>query len=134
MRAIGTALEQYNAGKEVEERLSNHNVIGFVDRYRTHRLKLCNEGAGPPRVILSPDPAASNSKLDPLSPLVVARVPPEILDGHDGFLYSPGTKKKNPFLTHFIGELYVKGQDRVTGDTCGDAKTLLPAKDPIGLE
>lgn len=115
-RWIGTLLEQYNEDKYARERKANLKVIGFVDDYQTHVMELCPDG-GPMRV------AMKRTGTDPRtewSPLVVASAPPEILDGHDGFLYWPKTGKKNPLLVSFIGELYTLGQEHVMGG-CGAA-------------
>jgi hypothetical protein len=55
---------------------------------------------------------------DPYSPLVSARAPRELLDGHDGFLYSPTAGKLNFRLLHFLIDLYRLGIDQVGAERC----------------
>jgi hypothetical protein len=117
-RWLGTLSEQYNEAKYGQERKSNLKTIGFVDDYQTHTMELCPEGDGT-RVVLK------RTGTDPQtewSPLVVASAPPEILDGHDGFLFWPKTGRKNPLLVGFIGELYTLGQGHVMGGCGSKAK------------
>ena len=115
-RWVGTLLEQYNEDKYARERKANLKVIGFVDDYQTHVMEPCPDAPGT-RVVMKRINADPRTEW---SPLVVASAPPEVLDGHDGFLYWPKTGKKNPMLVGFIGELYTLGQEYVMGE-CGVA-------------
>jgi pimeloyl-ACP methyl ester carboxylesterase len=112
-RWVATVFEGYNELHPDRERAANLNAIGFVDRYRTHRLKKCKVG-GQDTVVMAQDFVGGNT--DPNSPLVVARATPDVIDGHDGFLYSAAEKNLDLSrgLFDFLLSLYLKGQATVS--------------------
>lgn len=113
-RRIGTLFEGYDESirrSESRERESNWHAIGFVDRYRTHRLCLQTSGSGQTRAVaaLAP-PASADWKQDEFAPVWVIGAPPEIVDGHDGFLYArkSGTSPQ-PYLLEWLIDLHAIG-------------------------
>jgi hypothetical protein len=108
---MATILEHYNDLHGENERNANLNVIGFVDRYRTHRLLQCLV-EGKRQIVLQEDfggPARDHN-----APLLVARATPDVIYGHDGFLYSPATGELNTALMFFLADLYRQGQQAVS--------------------
>jgi pimeloyl-ACP methyl ester carboxylesterase len=73
------------------ERNANLCAIGFVDRYRTHRLCLRSDDASSYATIsatLTPVSTADPRTVWSRAVWVVGAAPPDIVDGHDGFLYA----------------------------------------------
>lgn len=115
MRRLATIFERYGAHHSDDERSANISTVGFVDRYRTHRLRECLVD-GRKTVVMQPEYAGPAR--DPYSPLVAARAPKGLLDGHDGFLYSPTENRINFTLLHFLIDLYRVGLDHVGAERC----------------
>jgi hypothetical protein len=112
-RWVATALDSYNGQHREEERSSNLNVIGFIERYRTHRLKTCRVN-GETQVVMTKDFGDSSHRPDLNTPLFVARAAPDILDGHSGFLYS-STGRLAPALFRFVIRFYQYGVESIPG-------------------
>jgi hypothetical protein len=100
----------YGALKAAEE-AANLHAIGFVHRYRTHRLCRVDSGANSKQTVAvftpSPDVAAADVE-DPAAPVWVVGAAQEIINGHDGFLYAtvtPGTPPE-PFLLEWLLDLH----------------------------
>ena len=110
-RWMATILEHYNDLHRENERNANLNVIGFVDRYRTHRLQQCLVN-GKTEIVLQED--FGGAARDRNTPLLVARAAPNVIYGHDGFLYSPATGELNTVLMSFLADIYKRGQDAVS--------------------
>ena len=113
-RRIGTITEGYDESiprSESRERESNWHAIGFVDRYRTHRLCLQSIGSGETRAVaaLAP-PKSPDWTQDEFAPIWVIGAPPEIVNGHDGFLFArkSGTSPK-PYLMEWLIALHAIG-------------------------
>lgn len=113
-RRIGTVTEGYDESiprSESRERESNWHAIGFVDRYRTHRLCLQSVDGGEPRAVaaLAP-PKSPDWTQDEFAPIWVIGAPPEIVNGHDGFLYARKTgKAPQPYLLEWLINLHAIG-------------------------
>lgn len=100
-RKVLTLLEKYPPKPDEEvgdkdERESNTHAIGFIDRLRTHRLCLQKTADGFHALaypVPAPTAAKNNVESEPAiipevnPPVWVVRAPPEIANGHDGFLY-----------------------------------------------
>lgn len=123
------------------ERDANIHVVGFVKRFQTHRLALgrvndqtCVQES---EIFLKPENTAAISALATQAPqsrspqdalrdakqhsvsatnavqhVWVVGVPPEIVNGHDGFLY-PNAKagKYDPYLLHWLVTVYLRNSD-----------------------
>ena len=106
-RSVTTIFEKYNATSpeaKQAERASNTHAIGFVERYRTHRLCL-KEG----RALLSAERDVNPAAADPRSPVWVVTTTPDIIDGHNGFLYArkDSAAKPEPYLLDWLLQVYV---------------------------
>ena len=108
------------------ERNANLRAIGFVDRYRTHRLCLRPDGAGAYTTIsatLTPvstaDPRTVSSRV-----VWVVGAPPDIVDGHDGFLYARKRQTvPQPYLLYWLVATHVDPRTAVSApNTCGGWK------------
>lgn len=120
-RRVGTLFESYDDSiprSESRERDANWHTIGFVDRYRTHRLCLQPIGGGEYRAVaaLTPPKSLDGSRSqDEFAPIWVVGAPPEIIDGHDGFLYARKAKgkldhyKPQPYLLKWLIDLHTLG-------------------------
>jgi pimeloyl-ACP methyl ester carboxylesterase len=105
------------------ERNANLRAIGFVERYRTHRLCL-RQRSPSAYATVSPTPAPT-STADPQTisgrAAWVVGAPPDIVNGHDGFLYvrtRAGTPQ--PYLLDWLLALHVNRADALSGsNTCG---------------
>lgn len=93
-REVLTLLEAYPAQaggdpKKTRERDSNTHAIGFVERYRTHRLcvKLGADGRSHAFASFMP-PENPEWPFDRFAPVWVLRAPPDIVNGHSGFLFA----------------------------------------------
>src|SRR5215470_11830731 len=86
------------------ERTSNTHAIGFVERYRTHRLCLKDH-----HVLLSAERDVNPVAADPNSPVWVVITTPDIIDGHNGFLYArrDTAAKPEPYLLEWLLKVYV---------------------------
>jgi hypothetical protein len=115
-RKVVTLLEAYPAedvsGRASNERDSNLHAIGFVDRYRTHRLCLRAPAVGQDPVAvasLTPPRTPEWPMTNRFAPVWVVRAPPEIVDGHNGFLYAkpdPAKTKQEPYLLDWLITLH----------------------------
>lgn len=107
-RFVSTLFEKYNATSDQtkeDERNTNLHTIGFVDRYKTHHL--CLEDG---RAVLSEDrrPDSSGTS-DPNAPVWVVTATPDIIQGHDGFLYtSHGANYPPPYLLYWLLDVFLK--------------------------
>jgi hypothetical protein len=117
-RRLLTLLEAYpqdgESGDVSRERDANTHAIGFTDRYRTHRLCLVKAVDGKLRAVASLTPPASAdwTPLDPYAPVWVVGAPPEIVDGHNGFLFArrdPTQAKQQPYLLDWLVDLHLLG-------------------------
>jgi hypothetical protein len=124
-REVLTVFQGYDessAQSRQSERNANLRAIGFVDRYRTHRLCLRSVGAAKYATIAQTLTPASTA--DPRSVAVravwVAGAPPEIVDGHSGFLYARGRGTVlQPYLLDWLVATHVDPKNAVsTPDTC----------------
>ena len=118
-RRVSTALEAYppedDSGTAAKEHDANIHAIGFTQRYVTHRLCLRpNDGASGERhaaAALTP-PEKPDWKLDAFAPVWVLRAPPEIVDGHNGFLFAKpdlSQTKQPPYLLNWLINLHTFG-------------------------
>jgi alpha-beta hydrolase superfamily lysophospholipase len=105
------------------ERDANLRAIGFVDRYRTHRLCLHTEGAITYATVSVALTAASTA--DPRTVATravwVVGAPPDIVDGHNGFLYARkrGTVPQ-PYLLDWLVATHVDPKAAISPPgTCG---------------
>jgi len=125
-REVTTLFEGYDestAQSRAQERNSNLRAIGFVDRYRTHRLCLRTVGTNT-FATLAPT-LTSTSTADPRTVATravwVAGAPPEIIDGHNGFLYARkrGTVPE-PYLLYWLVATHVDPTNAVSAaNSCG---------------
>ena len=90
-RRLLTLFEGYDRSSRLahaEEEESNLHAIGFVSRYRTHRLCV-REGPGGNYATVSLTPALGRGSKDLAArPVWVVGAPPDIVYGHNGFLYA----------------------------------------------
>jgi len=108
------------------ERNANLRAIGFVDRYRTHRLCLRPDGAGAYTTIsatLTPVSTADPRTVSSRAVWVVG-APPDIVDGHDGFLYARKRQTvPQPYLLYWLVATHVDPRTAVSApNTCGGWK------------
>jgi pimeloyl-ACP methyl ester carboxylesterase len=115
-RRVLTVLEKYPPDplNKAHEKQANTHAIGFIDRYKTHRLCL-QPGEASPRAVAAwqPDPNGDWTA-DRFAPVWVLGAPPEIVDGHDGFLYArvdPTTNVQQPYLLNWLITLHAFGVD-----------------------
>jgi hypothetical protein len=114
-----TLLEKYPPDPlhKALEKDANIHAPGFVDRYRTHRLCLKGD-ASKSHAAAAPYRAADGDwQADPFAPVWVVSAPPEIVNGHDGFLYAkadPVSKVQHPYLLDWLISLHAFG---VTADS-----------------
>ena len=113
-RRVGTLLEGYDESiprSGSQERDANWHAIGFVDRYRTHRLCLQPTGGDGYRAVASlTPPKKPDWSQDEFAPVWVVGAPPEIVDGHDGFLYARKAKgTPQPYLLEWLINLHTLG-------------------------
>ena len=128
-RRVLTLFEGYDdstaAAKDME-RNANIRGIGFVDRYRTHRLCLRANGAGAFATVSATLTPASTADPHTVSTRAVWVVgaPPEIVDGHNGFLYArKGKTQPQPYLLNWLVATHVDPKSAVSApDTCGTWK------------
>jgi pimeloyl-ACP methyl ester carboxylesterase len=125
-RHLSTLFEGYDEStsqSRAQERNSNLRAIGFVDRYRTHRLCLRTVGANTFATIsptLTPASTA-NPSMVAMRAVWVAGAPPNIIDGHNGFLYArkTGTVPK-PYLLYWLVATHVDPVNAVSApNSCG---------------
>lgn len=123
-RWFGTLFEGYNdmsskAEDEVEKDANLHTV-GFVKRYQTHRLSLKRGGGHLYVESKFAPPAGTGVEVDPNTPLWVLRAPPQIVDGHDGFLYSRHQDKlvPKPYLLNWLLCVYLSKGDAAGTEQC----------------
>jgi pimeloyl-ACP methyl ester carboxylesterase len=115
-REVLTVLEKYPPDPlhKAHEKQANTHAIGFIDRYKTHRLCI---GPGPstPRAAAAWEPVARGDwQPDRFAPVWVVGAPAEIVDGHNGFLYAkpdPSTKVQQPYLLNWLIALHAFGVD-----------------------
>jgi len=105
------------------ERNANLRAIGFVDRYRTHRLCLRQDGASSHATIsatLTPVSTADPRTVSTRAVWVVG-APPDIVDGHDGFLYARKRQAvPQPYLLYWLVATHVDPKNAVSAsNTCG---------------
>ena len=123
-RKVGTLFEGYDESiprSESRERDANWHTIGFVDRYRTHRLCLQPTGGDGSRAVsaLTP-PKSPDWNQDEFAPIWVVGAPPEIVDGHDGFLYARKAKgTPQPYLLEWLINLHTVGPQSPVTTTPG---------------
>jgi len=106
------------------ERNANLRAIGFVDRYRSHRLCLRTVGTETHATVsptLTPSSTA-NPQTVPVRAVWVVGAPRDIVDGHDGFLYA---RKRGatpqPYLLAWLVATHVNPDLAVSGpDVCGN--------------
>lgn len=124
-RSVLTLFEGYDDSSPQarnNERNANIHAIGFVDRYRTHRLCL-HQGANglyaTASAMLTPQSTANPQTVDKRAVWVVG-APPDIVYGHDGFLYARKTKgSPQPYLLEWLVATHVSPADAVSApDSC----------------
>lgn len=125
-RHLTTLFEGYDEStnqSRAQESTANLRAIGFVDRYRTHRLCLLTVGTNT-FATLSPT-LTTASTADPRTVATravwVAGAPPDIIDGHNGFLYArkSGTTPK-PYLLYWLVATHVDPANAVSAaNSCG---------------
>ncbi len=104
------------------ERDANLRAIGFVDRYRTHRLCLRSNGANAYATVSVTLTAASTA--DPRTASTravwVVGAPADIVDGHDGFLYArQRAAVPKPYLLFWLVATHVDPTNAVSApNTC----------------
>lgn len=123
-RWVGTLFEGYNdmssSAEDDVERDANHHTVGFVKRYQTHRLSLKTDGRRSYVESKFEPPAGTDIEVDPNTPLWVVRAPSEIIEGHDGFLYSrhAGEMIPKPYLLDWLLCLYLSHGDVPLSEQC----------------
>ena len=125
-RHVLTLFEGYDestAESRDRERNANLRAIGFVDRYRTHRL--CLREVGDVKFATISATLTPVSTADPHTvqgrAVWVAGAPANIVDGHDGFLYARQTGKvPEPYLLYWLVATHVDPTNAVSApNTCG---------------
>lgn len=126
LRRILSVFESYSPDQDgamaVLEKTSNLHAIGFVDRYRTHRVcRLDDAGAQKTVVAFTPPAGARADEVqDHRAPVWVIGAPADIIDGHDGFLYAhavPGSPPEPLLLNWIIGLHTTKPNQGLAPDT-----------------
>jgi hypothetical protein len=103
-RFVSTLFEKYAPEPTRQyEREANLHAIGFIDRYKTHRLCLKDNKA----VLAAESPAGPETQPPRRSPVWVVKATPDIIDGHNGFLYGRNSTE-NLYLLEWLVEVYVK--------------------------
>ena len=125
-RRLLTLFEKYDdstpQSREIERNV-NLRAIGFVARYRTHRLCLRSEGGSEYATVsatLTPESTANPQTI--LTRMVwVVGAPPEIVDGHNGFLYARKRgKAPQPYLLMWLVSTHVNPAAAVSAPNgCG---------------
>lgn len=136
-RSVASIFEQYDSTSSVSEALereANIRVVGFVKRYQSHRLALESVGnvacvretnifLNAQEKAATADPAAQPQMdasreaalaFNSTQHVWVVGVPPEIVDGHDGFLYpNASAGKYEPHLLNWLVGVYLRNSDAV---------------------
>jgi pimeloyl-ACP methyl ester carboxylesterase len=116
-RQVLTVLEAYPHDSDADiadrERDSNTHAIGFTKRYVTHRLCLTPSGDGTHSAVAAMTSEGSpDFQREPYAPVWVVRAPPEIVNGHDGFLFAQSVDQKarqEPYLLDWLVNLHTFG-------------------------
>ncbi len=125
-RRFMTLFEGYDdstPGSRDLERNVNLRAIGFVDRYRTHRLCLGGPSSNPYATV-SPTQTRT-STADPKTvaqrPVWVVGATADIVDGHSGFLYArPKGSDPKPYLLNWLIALHLNRHQALSDpDQCG---------------
>ena len=107
-RSVASIFEKYDASSREahdNERQANLHAVGFVDRYKTHRLALERNDGGV-CVRQYRDPAGKAQDRD--SPVWVVGASKDIVFGHDGFLYPDAAHGRfDPYLLHWLLNVYL---------------------------
>ena len=131
-RAVSTQMEGYDETSAEAARLereANRHTVGFVPRYRSHRMCLDESGSG---AVAAFTPTTEPAP-DEYSPAWVLGAPPEIVDKHDGFLYGCdiGSGKQSYLLNWLLDlQAYGPGKVLVKPGECGGwpQEAALPAR------
>ncbi len=149
-RNVATIFEGYEdtvednvayAIRRSEEKKANKHSVGFTERYITHDLELVSDKYIKVNHVSTPTNEESNpysahvaelylSQAGDNSPVWVVRAPSNIIDGHDGFLFSKNRKdgiSLKPYLVNWIICMNVDGVDMEHIEKCQeDAVALEP--------
>jgi pimeloyl-ACP methyl ester carboxylesterase len=125
-RRVLTLFEKYDDStpqSRAIERNVNLRAIGFVARYRTHRLCLRSEGGSEHATLsatVTPESTANPQTILTRTVWVVG-APPEIVDGHNGFLYARKRgKTPQPYLLMWLVSTHVNPAAAVSApNSCG---------------
>lgn len=125
-RSVATVFEDYDdstATSRSVERNANLRAIGFVNRYRTHRL--CLQPNNPQEPVTAAQALTSVSTANPdklaYRAVWVIGAPPDIVYGHNGFLYARRRHgKPEPYLLQWVAETHVAADQGISPpNTCG---------------
>jgi pimeloyl-ACP methyl ester carboxylesterase len=112
-RRLLTLFEPYDSSsREVhdQEKEANIHAIGFVERYKTHRLCLQNH-LGATRAIVYPVTASAPPVAAPVRQVWVVNAPKTIINGHDGFLFvKTEDGGYQPYLLQWLISMHLPGQ------------------------
>jgi len=123
-RRVLTLFEGYDTSTpetRAREKDANIHAIGFVDRYRTHRLCLKTTN-GTTTVAVAPTPSIAGAAPSPPSrPVWVVGAPPTIVNGHDGFLYARSSgSTPQPYLLEWLISIHIPpGNAPIAANACG---------------
>ena len=132
-----------------DERESNSHAIGFIGRLQTHRLCL-EEIGGDFRALAYPETVNPGETVKPIvdwnagvnPPVWVVRAPPQIVNGHDGFLYVnrfaggsslPGDTDVKGGPAHYLMD-WLLSIDHVQFSTEPGSSTISPSKSRCYVE
>jgi hypothetical protein len=98
--------DESSPDSQATEREANVRAIGFVGRYLTHRLCLRGSGEGglyATAAVTLTRASTADPRTVSVRAIWVVRAPPDIVDGHDGFLYARnGEAQPQPYLLRWL--------------------------------
>jgi len=124
-RSVSTLFEGYDrtdATATAQERQSNLHAVGFVNRYVTHELCLKQMDTHAHAIAMALPSGDAPPNTD--NPVWVVSAPPDIVNGHSGFLYARGRgKDPQPYLAQWLLDIYIgnRGAKTSDGDCAGKA-------------
>lgn len=120
-RRILTLFEPYDdSTPEAREREKDANIhaIGFVKRYKTHRLCLERykgpDGVDTLRAVVFPLDAAAPRPAGITRQVWAVGAPKSIVNGHNGFLYAPSPSGPQPYLLDWLVAMHIPASGVVT--------------------
>jgi hypothetical protein len=123
-RRMLTLFEPYDESTpEAREREKDANIhaIGFVNRYKTHRLCLQSykkpDSTDASRAVVYAIKPEESSDVGVTRQVWVTGAPKSIVDGHNGFLFAPSPSGPQPYLLDWLVAMHIPGSGVVVSES-----------------